>query len=171
MCFFAALAPLQSFALLMRGELGFAAELDTARFCAGASLTSAGADQFALELSKTAQYGQHQSTVRRRGVGPRIAERTEARFLIGNRGKGVEQVACRAREPIKTRHHHHIAAAELAKQSPELGAIRFRAARHFAVHLFGTRRLKRRDLRLDALAVCLSWTPKMRQLVKVEPCP
>jgi hypothetical protein len=40
----------------------------------GAAFTGAGLDQFALELGQAAQDGQHQPTVGRGGVGPRIGQ-------------------------------------------------------------------------------------------------
>ena len=57
------------------------------------------ADQIALELRQPTKHGQHQGAVRRGGVGPRVAERSETLFSIGDRRKCVQQVARRSRRP------------------------------------------------------------------------
>jgi hypothetical protein len=69
-----------------------------------ASFAGAGADQLALEFGQAAHDGEHQAAVRRGGVGPCVAERAEASFLVGDRCKRVQQVAGGSREPIKPSH-------------------------------------------------------------------
>jgi hypothetical protein len=61
------------------------------------------ADQFALELGEAAEDGQHQSAVRRGGVGPGVAERAKADVLAAEQREDVEQVARRARQPVEPR--------------------------------------------------------------------
>src|ERR1700676_3892395 len=65
----AALAARKRLALLMRGQLGCAAELDAARLGARPAFAGAGAYQLPLELGQAAENGQHQAAVRCRGVG------------------------------------------------------------------------------------------------------
>jgi hypothetical protein len=45
--------------------------------------------------------GWHQAAVWRGGVGPRVAERSEAGALAGDRREGVQQVACRSHQAIE----------------------------------------------------------------------
>jgi len=52
--------------------------LNSARLRTLPALTSAGADQGALELGKAAQDGEHERAMRRRGVRPRVLETAEA---------------------------------------------------------------------------------------------
>jgi hypothetical protein len=56
---------------------------------AAAAFAGAGADQFALELGKPAEHGQHQAPVRGRRVGPCVMQRTKARALAGDRRQRV----------------------------------------------------------------------------------
>ena len=70
---------------LMAGQLRFPTEYYSPRLCPCPPLAGPRPDQFALKLGDAAQNGQHQATVRRRRVGPRIPERFEASALFGNR--------------------------------------------------------------------------------------
>jgi hypothetical protein len=60
--------------------------------------------------------------VGRRGVGPCVAKRTEAGLLAGHRGKRIEKITGRARQPVEPRHHQHVTRLEdgnrLAKLRP-----------------------------------------------------
>jgi hypothetical protein len=47
--------------------------------------------------------------VRRRRVGPRISERSEAGFLLGDRRQDVEKVARRSRQAVEARDQKHVA--------------------------------------------------------------
>ena len=47
-------------------------------------------DQFPLELGKATQHGQHQSAMRRRGVGPTcLSDRLNSQFSPPDRGVGL----------------------------------------------------------------------------------
>ena len=60
-----------------------------------------GADQLALELR---EHGEHQTPVRCHCVGPRAGEGWKPGFLLlGDRRERVQQVACRARQPVDSR--------------------------------------------------------------------
>jgi hypothetical protein len=91
--------------------------------------------------------------VRRGGVGPCIAKRSETGFPIGDRREGVQQVARRSGQPVKPRHHHHVAGVELGQQAAKLRPVGLRTARHFAEDLAGAGRAKLPDLGVNALAV------------------
>ena len=54
--------------------------------------------------------------MRRGGVGPCVAEGTEARALGGDRRQYIEQVARRSREPVKPRHHQHVVGVEWSRR-------------------------------------------------------
>src|SRR5262249_56654454 len=69
---------LQGFARLMLGQLRLAAEPCALGHGAGAAFVGPLQDQIALELSDAGQHGQHETAMRSRSVGPRIAERLEA---------------------------------------------------------------------------------------------
>jgi len=59
-----------------------------------AALTSARADQLTFELGKATKHGQHQPAVRRRGIGPSIAQAFEAGTAVRDFLQHVEQIAC-----------------------------------------------------------------------------
>src|SRR5262249_29344421 len=101
--------------------------------CSRSAITRAGDDQAALELGETAEYGHHQPTVWRRGIGPKVSERLEVRASLAELVEDVEQISHAACEPIEPRHHQHVAFLEFANQLGQLGAIRFRAARFLEV--------------------------------------
>jgi hypothetical protein len=62
--------PVDCLPTLVCGQLLWSPEAHAARSGALAAFAGPGADQRQLELSETAQHGQHQAAVRRRGVGP-----------------------------------------------------------------------------------------------------
>jgi hypothetical protein len=66
--------------------------------------------------------------VRRSGVGPCVAKRTEARAALGDSRQCVEQIARRSREAVKARHEQHVARAKLRE-----GAVKLRAVGALAV--------------------------------------
>ena len=57
------------------------------------SLPGARPDQLTLKLSQTAQDGQHEPSVRCRGIRPGIPQRPEARTLLGYGVEQVQQIA------------------------------------------------------------------------------
>src|SRR5208283_4936891 len=98
--------------LLMLGKFRRSPHVNAPRLGAFAAFARAGADQLALELGKPAKHGEHKPPVRRRGVRPRVAKRTEARALLGDLRQRVEKVARRTRETIKARHKQRVAVVE-----------------------------------------------------------
>ena len=66
----------------------------------------------ALKLGKAAQHGQHQAAMRRRGVGPCVAERTESGSSLRHRVEDVQEVARRSRQPVKAHHKQRVASAK-----------------------------------------------------------
>jgi hypothetical protein len=100
-----------------------------------------------------AQNSQHQAAVRRRRVGPCVAERSETGFAIGDRRERVQQVARRSRQPVEPRHHQHVAGVELVEYATKLCALGLDPARHFAEHHVRPVLPQIRDLSGDALPV------------------
>jgi hypothetical protein len=138
---------------LVRGELEGSAQALPTRLRPLPAFAGAGADQLALELRQSAEHGQHQTPVRGRRVGPRVGEGSKPGFLAGDRGEGVEKIACRACQPVEPRHHHHVAGGEAVKQPVKLHAVGPRPARHFPEHSFASGRPKLAHLRVNALAI------------------
>jgi hypothetical protein len=73
--------------------------------------------------------------VRRRRVGPCVAERTETGFPAGDRRERVQQVAGGSRQPVEPCHHQDVAGVKLVEQSAKLRPVGLGSARHFAEHL------------------------------------
>jgi hypothetical protein len=136
----------------VRRELRFAAEALAVRLGARPAFAGADADQLALELGEAAENGQHQAAVRRGGVGPCVAERAEAGFLLGDRGERVQQVAGRAGEAVEPRHHDHVASGDFGEQPAKLRSVNRHAARHFAKHLARANGAKLPGLRVNTLS-------------------
>jgi hypothetical protein len=74
------------------------------------------------------------TTVRRGGIGPCVAERSETGFPIGDRRERVQEVACRSRQAVEPRYHQHVAGDELAEHAAKLRPVGLGSARHFAEH-------------------------------------
>src|SRR5436190_16279927 len=92
-------------ALLITVEFRWPAHVNASRLCPGSAFARACPDQLAFELSKPAEHGEHQASVRRRGVRPCIRQRTEASAALRDGVERVEQIACGSRQPIQPRHH------------------------------------------------------------------
>src|SRR6266404_4493141 len=91
--------------------------------------------------------------MRRGGVGPCVAERSETGFPIGDRRERVQQVARRSRQPVEPRHQQHVASVELVEYPAKLRPVGLRSARHFTEHLARPVLPQRHNLSRDALAV------------------
>jgi hypothetical protein len=63
---------------------------DAVRHGARPAFARAGVDEIALELRPPAEHGQHQPTMRCRGVGSGVAERSESSLLVRDRRQNVE---------------------------------------------------------------------------------
>src|SRR5882724_6109963 len=126
---FAVRTATERLALLVGGELRAAAKSDATRLRAGASLAGTGADQLTLKLSQAAEDGEHQASVRGRGVCPGIAQRCEPGACGGDGGKRVEQVAGAAGESVQPRHHQHVSGCEPGKPLAELRTVGVGSAR------------------------------------------
>jgi hypothetical protein len=85
----------------MDRQLRLATQSYASRFCALASLPGPRSDKFAFELGKSAQNGQHQTTMRSRGVSPRIRKRFEANALLGDRPQQIEEIPRGSSQSIK----------------------------------------------------------------------
>ena len=134
-------------------SFGLPPHLDAVRLGAVAAFARAGADQFALEFRKAAEDRQHQAPVRlvvSAQVSP--SERNPAP-AFGDRVERVEQVARRARQPVKARHHQHVAGGELVERAAQLRAVGLGAAGSLAKHLLGSGGAQLLHLRVNALAV------------------
>src|SRR5262245_57795224 len=64
--------PLDGFLPLMWGEDSWTTKTHAPSFCALPAFACTGSDKLSLELGQTTKYGQHQPTVRRRGISPGI---------------------------------------------------------------------------------------------------
>jgi len=73
--------------------------------------------------------------MRRRSIGPRVADGAEASLFFGDRRQRIQQVAGGAGEPVESCHHQHVAGGELVEQAAKPHPVGFGAARHFAEHL------------------------------------
>ena len=91
--------------------------------------------------------------MRRRGVGPCVAEGSEPGSLGGDAGEGVQQVAGRAGQAVEPRHHQHVIGVELVERAAELGAVGLGSARHLAEHLARASGPELAHLGVNALAV------------------
>ena len=151
--FVATVAALDRLALLVRGELRLAAQLHAARHGARPAFAGARADQLALELGQAAQDGQHQPAMCCGGVGPCVAQGPETGFAIGDRGEGVQQVACRSRETIKARDRYQVAGLKGGEQAAKLRAVGLCPARDFAKNFRAACLGELAHLRRGALAV------------------
>ena len=78
------------FPFLMVGQFRFPTEYYPPLLCPCSPLAGPRPDQLALKLGETAQNGQHQATVRRRGISPGIPERFEAGASFGGRPQQIE---------------------------------------------------------------------------------
>ena len=73
--------------------------------------------------------------MRRCGIRPGIAQRLEAGAGLGDRVEDIEQITCRAGQPIEPCHHEHVAVTEALEQLGKLGAVRLRARYLFGIDL------------------------------------
>jgi hypothetical protein len=85
------------FPALMACELRLPTKNHSPCFRTLAALAGPCPDQFALELGETSQNGQHQTTIRRRGVSPSIAKRFEARPFLSDRPRKIKEIPCGSR--------------------------------------------------------------------------
>ncbi len=114
--FLAPVAALDRFALLVRGELRRTAHFHATGHGSRPAFTCPRADKIAFKLRQPAQHGQHQPPVRGRCVGPCVAQGSEPGLAVGDRRQRIQQVAGRAGQPVKPRHHHHVARREPVEQ-------------------------------------------------------
>lgn len=89
----------------------------------GSSPNGAGAlcDQTTLEIHDAGQYGQHRSSVRRCRIGPRLGQRTQAGSGLLDPHRDRQNVGPGSGKPIKARHRHHVARAQVVKHARQLG--------------------------------------------------
>jgi len=79
---------------LMASQLRLAAEDHSPRLRPLAALPGSRPDQFPFKLGEAAQNGQHQTTMRRRGVSPSVSERFEACPFFPHSPQQVQEIAC-----------------------------------------------------------------------------
>ena len=120
---------------------------------AAAAFGGAGADQVALHIRQTAQYGNHQPAGAGRGVCPRLGQRPELPPCVHDLLDDGEQVEGRAGQPVDPRHGHHVAGAKGFQQPQQLPPGRLRAARLLAVNPDSALGLQLRQLRVERLPV------------------
>ena len=66
-------------------------------------------DQAALELGNAGEESQHHAPGRRRRVGPRLGQRSQAGLGLADPLGNIEKIARRSGEAIEPRHRHHVA--------------------------------------------------------------
>src|ERR1700730_10154042 len=91
----------------MAGQLWLAAKNHPPRLRPLAALPGSCPDQFSLKLGEAAKNGQHQTTMRRRGVSPSVSERFEPRPFFPDRPKQVQEIACGPCPPIEPGHDQY----------------------------------------------------------------
>jgi hypothetical protein len=116
-------------------------------------LPSSSANQLTLKFRQAAQYGQHQSAVRRSCVGPRVGQRAESGSSLRYRIDYVEKVACRAGEPIKPGHKQGVAYRNSLQRARQLLALCFGSTCRLAINPPGSCRAERSDLGIESLPV------------------
>src|SRR5262249_50677096 len=121
---------LQGFARLMLGQLRLPAKSYAFGHGASAAFVSPLQDQAALKFSDAGQHGQHETAMRSRSVGPRIAERLEASAFLADQVDDPQQVERRARQPVELGHDQDVASLKLIER-----ALQFRPVGGNAGHL------------------------------------
>ena len=129
-----------------------AAEPDAPRLRRRSAGARALMDQAALELGNAREEGQHHAPGRRRRVGPRLGQRSQAGLGVADPLGYVEKIARRSGEAIKPRHRHHVAGLQMVQQLRQLGAAALRARCLFLEHTLAAARLQRRALLVEGLA-------------------
>jgi hypothetical protein len=146
----------------MDGELRLSTKNDPPRFRTLAPLAGSCPDKFPFELSKPAQYGQHETAVRGRGVSPSISKRFEACPLFGDRAQQVEEIAGRPRQTIEPRNNQYVAFRKRCHKSRKLFAVGPSTADFFLEYLLAFRRFQfgqlgcSRRVRFDGALRCPS---------------
>jgi hypothetical protein len=127
---------------------------NAARLRAGVAFAGAGLDELPLKRRASAEHGQHQTAVGRRGVRPGIAKGCKLSSLVGDRGERSEEVARRARQPGQPRHHQHVTGGARLHDTAERRAVCLGAVGHFAGDLDRSRGGEGRNVGRDGWAVC-----------------
>jgi hypothetical protein len=63
------------------------------------------------------EHGEHEPAMRRRGIGPRILERTKASFGLGHLVQHIEQVPSRPCHSVQPRDDQHVARLDRSRLS------------------------------------------------------
>ena len=130
-----------------------AAKPDALRLRGGPAGTRALVDQAALELGNAGEECQHHAPGRRRRVGPRLGQRSQAGPSVADPLGNVEKIARRSGEAIKPRHRHHVAGLQMVQHLRQLGAAALRAGCLFLEHALAAGRFQRRALLVEGLAI------------------
>jgi hypothetical protein len=83
--------------------------MNAARLGADPAFAGAGTDQRALKLAKSGQDLDDQTSLRRRGVRPCVAERAELSAGLCHRVEDVQEFARGSRQPIEARDKQGVA--------------------------------------------------------------
>jgi hypothetical protein len=78
-------------------------------FGAAPAVTGTGKDQLALKLGQATEHCQHQPPMRGGRVRPCVGQALETRTGLADSIEDIQKVPRRAGEPIKPRHHQHVA--------------------------------------------------------------
>jgi hypothetical protein len=92
--------------------------------------------------------------VRRGGVCPCVAQRTEPGALFSDAAKDIEKVSGRSGKPIQTGHYNNVTTLDILEQPLELAAIGACASYLFPKYLGAAGSLKLSQLRIKGLAIC-----------------
>src|SRR5262249_39141633 len=110
----------------MWGEDSWATKTHAPGLCALPTFACTGTNQLSLKFGQATEHSQHQTTMRRSCIGPSVFQAAEAGLTLADGGEHIEQVTCRARQPVEPCHQQHIARLEPANHLGQLGAISLR---------------------------------------------
>jgi hypothetical protein len=147
------IASFESFYSLVSGQLRFPAQPYAPSLGAFPSLASPRSDQFPLELRQSCQYGEHEASMGRRRVGPRIPQGAEASPPLRYGRKRVQEVTRGSRQSIETCHQENIALAQCCNSAVQLDSAGQRSANFLAVNFGSASRAELRDLSVQRLAI------------------
>jgi len=138
---------------LVRGESGRTAEAHAPLLGRFAPRAGAAQDQRPFELGDAGEHGQHHAARGRRRVRPRLGQAAQPGIRVPQPLGDVEQVACRAGQPIEAGDHDHILRAHVVEQPVQLRPVAPRPGHLLRVGSPAARLTKRLALEGEALVI------------------
>src|SRR5262249_20618907 len=105
----------------------------------------------ALKFSDAGQHGQHETAMRSRSVGPRIAERLEASAFLADQVDDPQQVERRARQPVELGHDQDVANLKLIERALQFRSLGGNAGHFLAEYPLSACGKEQRLLRRQSL--------------------